>query len=113
MRLSFRGADGREITFAVAEAGPPIVQAALMMLSSRSNLEVGQVLSVEHHPPPREPGAIAVTPDILTCLATRLEAWSRILAMTQPEKAVDLQIAASLARYAVEIGWVIDVTRIA
>jgi hypothetical protein len=113
MRLSLRDADGREIDFAVLDDGQSAVQAAMMLLVQLEQLDVGMILSVDDDRPAAEPGELAVTPTILRSVAGRLEALSRSIEMRHPESAADLRVAASLARYAVAVGWVCGVISVA
>jgi hypothetical protein len=113
MRLSLRNADGREIDFAVLDDGQTVVQAAVMLLVRLEQLDVGMILSVDDDRPAVEPVELAVTPAILQSVAGRLEALSRSIEMRHPESAADLRVAASLARYAVAVGWVCSVISVA
>lgn len=110
MRLSFRDSKGVEIDAIWAQDANDAPWQAMLLLAGCRRLEVGFVLVADDDNVPNldEPKVQpTVTAKNLVALAGRLEARAKMIADSEPGNAMDLRLAAMLARHAVKVSWVI------
>lgn len=110
MRLSLRDSTGVEIKATRTANAKEAPWEAMLLLAGCVSLEAGFILVVDDDNVPNFEESMVrptVTTANLMALASRLEVRAEMLAEDQPGNAMDLRLAATLARHAVKVRWVL------